>query len=351
MTSDRRVELYARMAELLIDRWVRARSLSSVGTRRLATRGEAWRVLGPLAWWVLDQGGGAVPRAQLERKLTELEAQREPGEDAAQRAQNLLRLLRTDSALLRPEPGDRWGFVHTSVAEFFAGRDASRDPIRWRSLVTDPFRPDRREVVIFAAGFMGTELGDLIRVDELVEAVLRGARRAGRYESRHPSLLIGLLREDPGLTRAQLRRLLGRLLEFWFKNYFSEVSGRTMQREALEFLDWAAESGLRAEVKSALEQALAPHKLGSIPWERLLSPSLWGPDDEPIWRLLVASLNPQSLTWTPTPNPFITALPLVLRRYGLDPTPLLNCFAEHTDWRLRWVAEHDTLDAPPPIRF
>ncbi|MEO1273506.1 MAG: NACHT domain-containing protein, partial [Myxococcota bacterium] len=48
---DRRVTLYHRLAQLLVERWNTARSLA--GPRRSLPYGEALRTFAPLAWWVL----------------------------------------------------------------------------------------------------------------------------------------------------------------------------------------------------------------------------------------------------------------------------------------------------------
>lgn len=375
---DRRIEVYDRLAELLVERWVRARSLSRLGQStgsRKAGRGEAWRVLGPLAWWFVERGGGAVPEVEIETRLCAIEALREEAPEAGRRARELLDLLRHDSALLRPEPRNSWAFVHPSVAEFFAARDAARDPDRWSLLIADPFRPEWREIVAFAAGFVGIEQGNTALLDQLVEAVLRGTRRAGRYEARHPSLLVGLLVEDPLLSSRQKRALAARLCEFWFTNAFHrevprrsaqpgpglltrlvERSADRVQAEAAAFLSWGAGSALRDMLAAELAGWFAPQPSPSIRWDRLLAASRYvaSPEAEQAFRFLLthwakvapelrAPLDPRHAPLLETGGPLLESLPALLPSYDISPEPLLSFLRGHADWRLRAVAERHVV--------
>jgi hypothetical protein len=346
---DRRVEIYNRLGELLVERWVLARSLASDRRVRGATRGDALRVLGPLAWWIVERGGGAVDETEMAAKLVDIELQREERAEAERRARDLLDLLKRDSALLRPEPGKRWAFVHPSVAEFFAGRDAERDPRRWDALVADPFRAEWREIVLFAAGIVGVERGNTARLDEIVEAVRRGARRAGRYDARHPSLLVGLLREDPALSGRQRRDLVERLLEFWFVNSFAPHKARQVQMEAVAFLEWGADSPVRDVVAARLGAWFHPVPTSRIRWERVLeaAPALFFGEEQTrllvtqgVWAVEVAI------------TPLVGALPRLLERYGVPGDSVLDAMAGHAEWPLRLAAGHlrQTGAAAPPRR-
>lgn len=347
---DRRVEIYARLSELLVDRWVHARSLASRTSRtRTMTRGEVQTVLGPLAWWVVERGGGAVPESDFQARLTDLLGRREEPPEAVRRAGELLQLLQHDSALLRPEPGRRWAFIHHSVAEFFAAREAEREPTCWEHLVRDPYATRWREVLLFAAGIVGTERGSVARVDALVETILRGARRRGRYEARHPSLLIGILREDPGLTTRQKRTLLLRVGKFWFENAFYRESAISAQAEGVEFLDWAAGSPLAPLVREMLAHYLAGASLTRANWTRVLAASLdtsvdqsdaWSKFDRLGGTALRASFRRMVV------GPLLAALPRLMRAYELDPTPVLATWVTCGDARLRWFALH-AVDVPP----
>lgn len=323
---DRRVEIYNRLGELLIDRWVHARSLAERGARsRSVTRGEVLRVLGPLAWWIVERGGGAVPERDIAERLTLIEASREGHAEAERRARSVLDLLQQDSALLRPEPGRRWAFVHNSVAEFFAAREVERDPARWEALLTDPYYPPWREIVLFAAGIAGIERGNTARVDELVLAILRGSRRAGRYEARHPSLIVGLLREDPQLSSPQKRDLMTRVCQFWFESAFYQVSAYRVQRQAVTFLDWAVSSPLKEVVRAALSRYFRPDAVIGVRWERLLPP-------EPYFF-------PMNYPSDLFAGPLAANLPRLLAAYGLETKPLLTFYREGGYAQLQRVLE------------
>lgn len=335
---DRRVEIYARLSELLVDRWVHARSLASRTSRtRAMTRGEVQTVLGPLAWWVVERGGGAVPEPDFQAHLTDLLGRREELPEAERRAGELRQLLQHDSALLRPEPGRRWAFIHHSVAEFFAAREAEREPTCWEHLVRDPYATRWREVLLFAAGIVGTERGNVARVDDLVATILRGARRQGRYEARHPSLLIGILREDPGLTTKQKRALLHRVGEFWFKNAFYQESAISAQAEAVEFLDWAAGSPLAPLVREVLAHYLTHGGLHRVAWPRVLAAAstFVGVPFSDYPKLDRAQ---QAMLRRVYVGPLAAALPRLMNAYEIDAGSVLNGWAESDDERLRWLS-------------
>lgn len=333
---DRRVEIYNRLGELLVDRWVHARSIAERGTRsRSVTRGEVLRVLGPLAWWIVERGGGAVLEQEIEARLTLIEARREDRAEAERRARRVLALLQQDSALLRPETGRRWVFVHHSVAEFFAAREVERDQERWDALLADPFRAEWREIVLFAAGIVGVERGNTARVDELVSAILRGARRAGRYEARHPSLLVGILREDPQLSSAQRRELMGRVCQFWFESAFYPLSAIRVQEEAVAFLDWAAGSALAEVVRTALRRYFRDDGVVGVRWDRLLAASQPPPDD-PRW--LMSNAIPERRVGL-VAGPLAANLPRLLATFGLETAPLAALYRGSELAQLRYLSQ------------
>lgn len=270
---DRRIEIYYRLSELLVDRWTRARSLGSVThQRQRPTRADALRVLGPLAWWIVEQGG-TVPEAELSREIERIEARRETTEEASRRAKTLLELLRADTALLVPHPGQRWSFVHKSVGEYFAAIEAERDSKRWDELLADPFRPEWREILLFCAGQLGVIEGRMERLDQLIEAILTSSSGSVRYDANYPSLIIALLRESPGLSRQQVDRLVERLLELALVSV-TAPSGRDrnevffIQGELVGFL--CSARGPLADSLSVSLRRLFSNFSHRIEWDRLM---------------------------------------------------------------------------------
>jgi len=78
---ERRVEVYYRLSELLIDRWTRTRSAAHHA--RGPSRGTATRVLGPLAWWIVERGAAPVLDDEQVERLVPIESRLYP-EEAAQ---------------------------------------------------------------------------------------------------------------------------------------------------------------------------------------------------------------------------------------------------------------------------
>jgi hypothetical protein len=157
------------------------------------SRGEALRVLGPLAWRVVERGGGSLPESDLLAELSTIERVRGTQEHAcAEAAAARLRQLGADTALLRHDDG-RWAFAHLSIAEYLAAEQACRDPKRRADLLQRAFEPTWREVVRFAAAL----LLDVESRDEEARAffgeLLRRSRRPGRYDAKIPSLLADVL--------------------------------------------------------------------------------------------------------------------------------------------------------------
>jgi hypothetical protein len=269
---DRRIEIYYRLGEMLVDRWTRARSIGVAASRReRPTRADAMRVLGPLAWWTLERGGGDVPEAALLQEIERIEARRESAEEAHRRAAALLDLLRSDTALLVPRPGGDWSFVHQSIAEYFAGVEVERDPRRWAELLADPYRPEWREIVLFCAGQLGVIDGRTEPLDRLIDAILSKSVRRGRYDAKYPSLLMGLLTESPGLSRRQIDQLVDRLLTLVFEMAFSFEAVFQVQNSFVALLNDA-----RGPVAESLATGLRERfeVEGRIRWDRVFSSGL-----------------------------------------------------------------------------
>lgn len=269
---DRRIEIYYRLGEMLVDRWTRARSIGAATSRReRPTRADAMRVLGPLAWWTLERGGGAVPEAALLQEIERIEARRETADEAHRRAVALLDLLRSDTALLVPRPGGDWSFVHQSIAEYFAGVEVERDPRRWAELLADPYRPEWREVVLFCAGQLGVIDGRMEPLDRLIDAILAKARRLCPYDAKSPSLLMGLLTELPGLSRRQIDQLVARLLTIVFEMAFSYEAAFQVQKGFVALLK-DARGAVAESLAASLRERFAGK--GRIHWDRVFSVGL-----------------------------------------------------------------------------
>lgn len=214
---DRRFLLYNRIAEILLDKWERARSRAwgSGAPARSMALGDTRRVVGTLAWWMIATGREDIAAPELRAELARIE--RERGATAAQaeaRAEGLADALGGGSAVL-VAMGGRWRFVHATLSEYFAGVEVARGGARWRQVLGDIFRPDWSEIVVFAVGELGTRADDE-RLGELAEALLARHPRGGRYGAAHASLLGAVLREDPGFSPPVARRLVERFVDLCF---------------------------------------------------------------------------------------------------------------------------------------
>lgn len=339
---DRRIEIYYRLGEMLVDRWTRARSIGVAASRReRPTRADAMRVLGPLAWWTLERGGGAVPEAALLQEIERIEARRETADEAHQRAVALLDLLRSDTALLVPRPGGDWSFVHQSIAEYFAGVEVERDAQRWSQLLADPYRPKWREIVLFCTGQLGVIEGRMEPLDRLIDAILAKARRRGRYDAKYPSLLMGLLTESPGLSRRQIDQLVSRLLTLVFEMAFSFEATFQVQDAFVVLLN-DARGAVAESVAVGLRERFSVE--GRIRWDRVFNATNPSPPPLEFWgipahQMARIGLGPFAASLV---EPWVTNL-------GVDLGPARASWAKRNEWAYRfaewWVAssvkEHD----------
>lgn len=357
---DRRIEIYYRLGEMLVERWTRTRSLGRAGRERdRPTRGAALRVLGPLAWWAIEQGG-AVDEAELLAELTRIEIRRDP-EEGEKQARALLDLLKLDTALLVTRPDGRWSFVHLSVAEYFAALHAERSLERWDLVLADPFAPGLREIVLFLAGQLGVMEGKVDRLDELGDAILERSKRPGRYDAKVPTLIAALLSEWPGLSHRLGRALTERLLELTFTKTFSRDAAYEMQ-----FADWRMLASAHGSAWSVLRERLSSWLLDrsrSVRWPLLLKAVSYDPSNEtqsvpsrlfpfPAW-LVIKEPFPATFRLDVASSvycgPLLAVLPKIIERYGIDPQRVVEPLKQSPDWRLRLIGHRLTL--PPPQSY
>jgi len=330
---DRRIEIYYRLGEMLVDRWTRARSIgANVSRRERPTRADALRVLGPIAWWTLERGGAAVHEQALLDEIERIEARRETPSEAKKRAEVLLELLRSDTALLVPLPGRRWRFVHASIGEYFAGVEAERDPQRWAALRESPFRAEWREIVLFCAGQLGVIEGRTEALDRLMSAIIQKSNRRGRFDAKYPGLLVALLGESPGLSSQQTDQLVERLLSFLFVASFSDASRFQMQLDIAALLrsvgpaDPSLGVGLRGWFSNRSE---------IIRWDRVFreldieKSMLMHPWSSASPRLLINVLG--GVFISSLVDPWVT-------RHDIDLEPTVQRWAGQKEWPYRFAA-------------
>ena len=272
-------------------------------------------MLGPLAFTLLESGGARMHRADLRYELVRIAVARgEDEDDAADRADALLGLLQRETALLVPHGSGEWSFVHPTVAEYFAGVEVSRDSRRRADVLTDPFRADRHEILVFCAGELGMRADDE-RLTELVTELVTRSRSKGRYTAAHPSLLAHILREEPGLPLSVERVLVDRLMEFWWVRSFYNHPSLRVRSEARDLLWDGIDRSYGPVLRAELQRRFTPEP-GWVRWDRLVASVRDGRQ--------MTSL----LAWT---------LPL-LARYDVPYEPTFDAMARHEDDVVRWAA-------------
>lgn len=290
---DRRFLLYHKIAEILLDRWERARARArgaGVPGRSLAL-GDTRRVIGALAWWMIEGGRDEVSTSDLYAELTRIERARgATPEEAAARAAGLAEVLQSGSALLASAGDGRWRFVHATLAEYFAGVEFARGGARWEQVLRDIFRTDWQEIVVFGAGELG-QRGDDSRLGLLASALLRKHARGGRYGASHVSLIGAVLREDPGFPPPQLRMLVERFVQLCFEPRYWPRS-----RPAVA---WA----LRDTARAAPQRTWYPLLREQVRI-RLGAAAVWREDHDALAGLVVKVLTDLDLD----PDPVIAAL-------------------------------------------
>lgn len=310
---DQRTAIYHRLAQVLVERWGRARSLGA--SPRLQRSGDAWRVLGPLAFTLLASGGTRLHQRALRTELVRLSvAAGEHPDDAGDRADALLSLLQRQTALLVPHGDGEWSFVHPTVAEYFAGVELTRDSARRAEILADPYRADWHEILVFCAGELGIRADDE-RLTELVTELVERSRSKGRYTAAHPSLLAHILREEPGLRPRVERVLVDRLMEFWWVRAFYNYPSLRVRSEARDLLWDGVERSYGPVLREQLRERFGPRG-GKVRWDRLVASVRGGRQ--------MTSL----LAW----------LIPILARYDIDWQPTFERMAQHEDDLVRWAA-------------
>jgi len=258
-----RAELYLHASRVLVERWNLVRSLAPGAEPRAPLRlTDALRVLGPLALALARSGARAVSTATLSRAVAHALA--DGRLRFAGSAQDVVDLFKGALGLFVEVGPDRWAFLHLTLAEYFAALELVRTG-GLEALAADPveaFYPEWREILLLAAGELGVNRGEDPRVDRLVRALTDGARRRrGAPSAVVPSVLGGLLADDPNLSRELAALLIeGLVPTWWFERAYGPRGVRAVMREARLLIAGQLDRGPHAE---ALRAALRQHYGGA----------------------------------------------------------------------------------------
>lgn len=262
---DHRVELYGHVTRVLVERWNRVRSLRPTPRggppAPLVRLADALRLLGPLALQLVRSGGrSSIPEDRLLVLLSEVMAQgafRGWGSPA-----EVLRLFQRELGLLVESGPGTWSFLHLTLVEHLAALELLRTD-GLDALLKDPtevYQPRWREVLLLAAGELAVVRAEDERADRLVRGLVAAAkRRVGRPSGVVPSVLGGLLADDPQL-RPDTAELLVRTLvpDWWFDRAYGRDAVRVVFAEAAQLIPGQIAAGPHGDrLRSALHAEYA----------------------------------------------------------------------------------------------
>jgi hypothetical protein len=270
---DHRVELYEHATRVLVERWNRVRSLSPTGSAPPLKAADAVRLLGPVALETIRMGTRGAIKEEVLRELLgrslisgNLRGITTPDE--------ALTLFKNALGLLIEQGPGLYSFLHLTLSEYFAARELVRSNglERLAEDASRAFRPEWREVLLLAAGELGVNRADDARLELLVGSVLDTARRqVARPTASVPSLLAGLLADDPGLSSTSATQIIDTLVPaWWFESTFDSASSlEAAVREASELLHERISQGrfaaeLRGRLKPHYGNAAPAHVLENL---------------------------------------------------------------------------------------
>ncbi|MCP4661159.1 MAG: hypothetical protein GY856_37630, partial [bacterium] len=163
----RRIELYEKYVETLLENWIEARSFGA-RTEKVEhlDRHQAENVLIPLALWLQEtKPSGTARRHEMHERLTGIYLEEEGlrREELSQlrraeaRAERFLHEMRQMAGLIVERGHDAYGFLHLTFQEHFAGRAlAQLDGVRrWQIVQPHLHDPRWREPILLCAGRLG----------------------------------------------------------------------------------------------------------------------------------------------------------------------------------------------------
>ena len=181
----RRIELYEKYVETLLENWIEARSFGA-RTERIERldRHQAENVLIPLALWLQEtRPSNTARRHEMHARLTEIYLEEEvlARETADKRilrraedqAERFLREMRSMAGLIIERGHDAYGFLHLTFQEHFAGRALAQlsDEERWQVIRGHLHDPRWHEPILLCAGRLGIVEGRRRQVTAFVRRI------------------------------------------------------------------------------------------------------------------------------------------------------------------------------------
>lgn len=325
---DHRVELYSHATQILVERWNQVRSLAEVGGSVPIKAADAVRLLGPVALAVVRSGTrGAVSEEVLRAHLAHaIEAGHLRALTSADEALELFQ--RSLGILVEQAPG-MYAFLHLTLAEYSAAWELVRSD-ELEKMAANPreaFLPRWREVLLLAAGVLGILRADDHRLEVLVGQLIDAAgRRKGKPSPSVPSLLAGLLADDPGLSQHTTEAVLDFLIPtWWFERKYGvdsidgvfreafEINRRMSRRRFKQLVRERLRRHYGAGLSPAMEENLTREQSPQLDWLTELRIVLVAADVDESGIFFQLCTRPDTGRWLPWP---LATLP------GSDPTRL-----------------------------
>lgn len=236
---ENRVELYGQITVVLVERWNRVRSLSGGGRASPLRVGDAVRLLGPLAWEMIERGErGSISEERLVEHIEQVLARGVVRGFGS--AGELVEVFRASLGLLVEQAPGRYAFSHSTLVEYFAARELVRGRGLERLIESgNVFEAGYREVVRLALGELSHVRLDDERLSDAVDAIVTAARTKRSEPSTDTlSLLRGILDDDLSLLNDSLILVARELVEpsfdatmgenlddfFWWLNFCARWS-------------------------------------------------------------------------------------------------------------------------------
>ena len=233
---DHRVELYERIVRILVERWNQLRSREAEHDAPIIRVQDAIRLLGPVALDMVAGGrDGAIEETSL-HDLIRTQLARGTVRGIAD-ADEALTVFRTSLGLLVEQAPGVYSFLHKTLGEFLAAHEIVRTR-HLETLIAEPascIDPRWREVILLALGIVGTLHADDERVATAVITIVASIHRLRTDDGTvDPSLLGGILLDDPALSPRDAEKIADELIPFWWLDRVS----KDLQIERLAQSTW-----------------------------------------------------------------------------------------------------------------
>lgn len=190
---NRRVELYLKCCEALLDTWERNKDIRDSGLIGRYDWQTKLELLAPLAYWLHSETERlAAPEEQFVEQLSkvlEMQGRTAPGQ-AKEEARRFLGVIRERSGLLSGRGDGSLEFAHRTFQEYLAARHIAIQPYPdYIDLVMEHLHEAWwREVHLLVAGHLGSSKGGVTKASSLIQTILAQNQPPGRLVNRVSNL-------------------------------------------------------------------------------------------------------------------------------------------------------------------